>query len=59
MYKLSKSLSTNPEVSEDTEDKKILLHMQLSACLHFTREDPENSQPSGLLAAAAPQINEH
>lgn len=25
----------------------------------FTREDPENSQPGGLLAAAAPQTNEH
>lgn len=58
MYKLSKSLSTNPEVSEDTEDKKIWLHVNLSACLHLP-DKTENSQPGGLLAAAAPQINEH
>lgn len=33
MYRLSKSLSTKPEVSEDTEHKKILLHSDLRAVL--------------------------
>lgn len=35
MYKLSKSLSTNPEVSGDTDHKKIPLHIHLNARLHL------------------------
>lgn len=39
MYRLSKSLSTNPEVSEDIEHKKILLHIDVKAPLDL----PEKS----------------
>jgi len=38
VYRLSKSLSTKPEVSEDTEHKKILSHTALRALLHLPEE---------------------
>lgn len=42
MYRLSKSLSTNPEVSEGIEHKKILLHIDVKASLDLPEKSLKN-----------------